>query len=63
MNTDLVRQIAGTILEGFDRHFSLFRQITRAAKARFEAADWAGEDAARRARIDYYDMRVSEAAF
>jgi len=61
MNTDLVRQIAGTILEGFDRHFSLFRQITRAAKSRFEAADWAGEDAARRARIDYYDLRVSEA--
>jgi len=61
MKPDLVRQIADTILDGFNRHFSLFRQITRAAKARFEAADWEGEDAARRARIDYYDQRVSEA--
>jgi len=61
MSADLVRQIAGTILEGFDRHFSLFQEITRAAKARFEAADWEGEDAARRERIGYYDLRVTEA--
>lgn len=61
MNADLVREIAGSILEGFDRHFSLFQDITRAAKARFEAADWEGEDEARRARIGYYDLRVSEA--
>jgi len=61
MSADLVRQIAGTILEGVDRHFSLFQEITRAAKARFEAADWEGEDAARRERIGYYDLRVTEA--
>jgi len=61
MSADPVRQIAGTILEGFDRHFSLFQEITRAAKARFEAADWEGEDAARRERIGYYDLRVTEA--
>ena len=61
MSADLVKQIAGTILEGFNRHFSLFQEITRAAKDRFEAADWAGETTARKERIYYYDLRVSEA--
>ncbi len=61
MSADLVKQIAGTILEGFNRHFSLFREITRAAQARFEAADWDSEIAARKERIYYYDLRVSEA--
>lgn len=61
MSADLVKPIAGTILEGFNRHFSLFQEITAAAQARFEAADWAGEIAARKERIDYYDLRVSEA--
>lgn len=57
---DLVKQIAGTILDGFNRHFALFREITRAAKTRFENADWDGEETARRERIDYYDLRVRE---
>ena len=61
LNTDLVKQIAGTILEGFNRHFSLFQEITGAAQARFEAADWDAETAARKERIYYYDLRVSEA--
>ena len=61
MNSDLVKQIAGTILEGFNRHFALFREITRAARERFESADWEGEAAASRERIDYYDLRVDEA--
>ena len=61
VSADLVRRIAGTILEGFNRHFSLFRQITAAAQARFEAADWDGETAARKERIYYYDLRVNEA--
>ena len=61
MSADLVKQIAGTILEGFNRHFSLFQKITGAAQARFEAADWEGETAARKERIYYYDLRVNEA--
>ena len=56
----LVRQIADAILTGFNRHFSRFLQITRAAKRRFERADWSGESAARKERIDYYDLRVAE---
>ncbi|MGR3984157.1 MAG: bifunctional isocitrate dehydrogenase kinase/phosphatase [Gammaproteobacteria bacterium] len=61
MSADLVQQIAGTILEGFNRHFLLFGEITRAAQERFESADWDGETAARRERIEYYDLRVDEA--
>jgi len=61
MRADLARQIAGSILKGFNRHFSLFGEITRAAQERFETADWDGETAARRERIAYYDLRVEEA--
>ena len=57
----LARRIAATILEGFNRHFSLFGEITRGARERFEAADWEAETAARRERIAYYDLRVKEA--
>lgn len=61
MKPELVQQIADTILAGFNRHFTLFQKITRAAKTRFENADWEGETTARRERIDYYDLRVDEA--
>ena len=52
--------IARTILDGFDRHFTLFREITRGAKQRFEIADWEGDNHARVERIAYYDARVRE---
>jgi isocitrate dehydrogenase kinase/phosphatase len=54
------QQIAQTILDGFDRHFTLFREITRDAKQRFETADWEGDNLARVERIAYYDARVRE---
>ncbi len=53
--------VAQTILEGFNRHFQLFQEITRAAKDRFEQADWEGEASARKERIYFYDQRVNEA--
>lgn len=52
--------IAEAILEGFERHYRLFRDITAGAKQRFESADWHAVQAASRARIDFYDTRVSE---
>jgi isocitrate dehydrogenase kinase/phosphatase len=55
-------EIAKAMLEGFNRHYQLFRETSRAAKARFEAADWHGQQRAQRERIEYYDMRVAEAA-
>jgi isocitrate dehydrogenase kinase/phosphatase len=55
-------EIASAMLDGFDRHYSLFRQASAAAKARFEAADWHGQQRAQRERIEFYDLRVAEAA-
>ena len=54
--------IARTMLEGFDRHYTLFRQASTEAKARFEAADWHGQQRAQRERIEFYDLRVDECA-
>ena len=54
--------IAQAMLEGFNRHYRLFRETTREAKARFEASDWHGQQRAQRERIEFYDKRVAEAA-
>jgi len=53
--------IARAILDGFDKHYRLFRETTGRAKERFERADWEGGRAAAVARIDMYDQRVREA--
>jgi isocitrate dehydrogenase kinase/phosphatase len=53
--------VARAMLEGFDRHYQLFSETNRAAKQRFEAADWHGQQRAQRERIEFYDMRVDEA--
>ncbi len=60
MSATLVKQVAEAILYGFHRHFIRFQKITRAAKQRFETADWEGEVRARKERIDFYDLRVTE---
>ena len=54
--------IAQALLEGFNRHYRLFRATCRDAKARFEKADWHGQQRAQRERIEFYDKRVEEAA-
>src|SRR5210317_1640380 len=53
-------QIADTILNGFNRHFSIFSKITRGARERFENADWQAEREASRERIKFYDIRVRD---
>jgi isocitrate dehydrogenase kinase/phosphatase len=53
--------IAQAMLEGFNRHYRLFREASRGAKARFEAGDWHGQQRAQRERIEFYDKRVDEA--
>ena len=52
--------IAQAMLDGFNKHYRLFRESSRIAKARFEAADWAGQQRAQRERIEFYDRRVDE---
>lgn len=54
-------QIASTVLNGFNRHFTIFSKITKGAKERFENADWHAERAASRERIAFYDKRVKDA--
>ncbi len=53
--------IAQALIEGFDRHYRLFRETSAAAKRRFERADWHGQQRAQRERIEFYDQRVGEA--
>ena len=53
--------IARAMLDGFDRHYRLFRRASAEAKARFEAADWHGQQQAQAQRIAYYETRVAEA--
>ena len=53
--------IARAMLEGFDRHYRLFREASASAQQRFEQADWHGQQRAQRERIEYYDKRVNEA--
>ena len=57
----LSRNIAKTILAGFDRHFSIFSKITKGACQRFENADWEAERDASSQRIKFYDLRVKDA--
>ena len=54
--------IAQTILDGFDKHYRIFIDITRAAKQRFEDCDWTGESEAAKTRITFYTTRVRETA-
>ena len=54
--------IAQALIEGFDRHYRLFRETTAQAKQRFEQADWHGQQRAQAQRIEFYDKRVEEAA-
>ncbi|ARN22980.1 bifunctional isocitrate dehydrogenase kinase/phosphatase [Piscinibacter gummiphilus] len=54
--------IAQAMLDGFDRHYRLFRQTSADAKQRFEEADWHGQQRSQSERIEFYDVRVDEAA-
>ena len=53
--------IAQALVDGFNRHYRLFRETTAQAKVRFEQADWHGQQQAQAQRIAYYDERVNEA--
>ena len=55
------RRIAETILDGFNRHYRIFFDITAAAKQRFETCDWQGQRQAASDRINLYTQRVVEA--
>jgi isocitrate dehydrogenase kinase/phosphatase len=52
--------VARVVLEGFDRHYRLFRAATARAKENFEEAAWAEAQHVVRDRIEFYDTRVGE---
>jgi isocitrate dehydrogenase kinase/phosphatase len=58
--SDEARAVARIIVEGFDMHYRLFREISAGAKQRFEREDWAAVQAANVERIAMYDRRVLE---
>ena len=53
-------QIALALIQGFNKHYKLFRETSKEAKTRFEKADWLGVHKAVRERIRFYDDRVDE---
>ncbi len=57
---NISKEIAQTIREGFDKHFSIFSEITECAQQRFESANWKAERENSRLRILFYDKRVDE---
>jgi isocitrate dehydrogenase kinase/phosphatase len=58
---NLPQEVARAILEGFDKHYRLFRQAATEAKALFERAAWPQMRTLARERIQMYDRRVEEA--
>ena len=54
------QRIADILIEGFDRHYRLFRETSAGAKHRFEVAAWTEAQQAVRERIRFYDDRVRE---
>ncbi len=54
------QRLAQAMIEGFNKHYRLFRACSAEAKARFEAADWPAGQQAVRDRINYYEQRVNE---
>jgi isocitrate dehydrogenase kinase/phosphatase len=54
------RQIASVLIEGFDRHYRIFRAASARAKELFEAGAWKELQSAVQERIRFYDERVLE---
>ena len=60
LDSPLARDIAQAMVDGFNRHYTLFRTESARAKHRFETCDWHGQQRAQRERIEFYDLRVRE---
>jgi isocitrate dehydrogenase kinase/phosphatase len=60
LSSQIAFDIARTILDGFDKHYRLFRQTSKTAKRHFETGAWATAQQAARERIGFYDQRVQE---
>ncbi len=56
----IINGVAQAILDGFDRHYELFREYSQEGKRCFEQADWAGSTEASARRIVGYEERVNK---
>jgi isocitrate dehydrogenase kinase/phosphatase len=56
----VVDGVAKIILDGFNRHYTLFRKYSNEGKICFERADWARTAEVSKHRIQGYEERVSE---
>jgi len=60
LDSKIAYDIAKAMMDGFNRHYQLFRTESARAKHRFETADWHGQQRAQRERIEFYVLRVRE---
>ena len=60
LDSAVAADIAKAMMDGFNRHYRLFRAESARAKHRFETADWHGQQRATKERIEFYDLRVKE---
>jgi isocitrate dehydrogenase kinase/phosphatase len=60
LDSTIAYDVAKAMMDGFNRHYRLFRTESARAKHRFETADWHGQQRAQRERIEFYDLRVRE---
>jgi isocitrate dehydrogenase kinase/phosphatase len=60
LDSPVAHGIAKAMMDGFNRHYRLFRTESARAKHRFETCDWRGQQRAQRDRIEFYDLRVKE---
>ncbi len=58
---EIALNVAQVMLEGFNKHYRIFRDACQAAKRHFETGNWPAVQQAYRERIDFYDKRVMEA--
>ena len=52
--------MAQAMIDGFNRHYQLFRAESARAKHRFETQDWHAQQHGQKERIAFYDLRVKE---
>jgi isocitrate dehydrogenase kinase/phosphatase len=59
--SEIALRVAQVMLQGFNKHYRIFREACQAAKRHFETGNWLAVQQFYRARIDFYDKRVTEA--
>jgi len=59
-SSQIAFDIARTILDGFNKHYRLFREVSQQAKIHFELGEWKAAQQKARERMVFYDKRVTE---